>query len=59
MTFLGQRFGAHEKLPTSAQIELPTLRTSSATWHEMERTDIIPPQAAKSRVCRGQLGLMA
>lgn len=30
-----------------------------ATWHEMERTDIIPPQAAKSRVCRGQLGLMA
>ena len=52
-------FGAHEELPTSAQIELPTPKTGSATRHGAERGDIIPPQAAKSRVCRCRLGLMA
>ena len=52
-------FGAHEKLPTSAQIELPTPKTGSATWLGAKRGDIIPPQAAKSRVCRCRLGLMA
>ena len=48
-----------KKLPTSAQIELPTPKTGSATWQGAERGDIIPPQAAKSRVCRCRLGLMA
>ena len=41
---------APSALTTSVQIELPTPQTGPATWHGAERGDIIPPQAAKSRV---------